>query len=163
MADENPDGCHAEASQALRDVLTAVAARVAAAEVRLNAAEQELARYAQGQLMARASLLIVEHPRVAAFGYSTHRTFSDPDLRPENPRCERRAIVQMRPASATDETAKADAEHAVGALLDDADPALLARLFDAKPGETATLTRETLTQRACVIAAAWRTATPHAP
>ncbi len=136
---------------ALELVLAAVAPRAAEAQQRLAAAEEDVRKYAELELVVQLAAMILEYPAVAAIGYTANAE-GDPD----QPSCELEGTVTMNPDAHEDDLAhEVDAEFELDNLLAGAGAAVAARVFEVKPGESATLHRDRLVQRAQAISTEW--------
>jgi hypothetical protein len=144
-------------SDALQRVLGAAAPRAAEAQQSVAAAEEEVRKYAQLDLVIRLALMILEHTAVAAIGYTTERGYAEAD--PDQPVYELHGTVTMNPDAPEDHQQELDAEWELDNLLAGAGFALAARVFDVNPGEPATLHRDRLEQRARAISSEWQDAT----
>jgi hypothetical protein len=156
MPEPNPD--NAPEYDALERVLTLVAPRAAKARERLAQAEEEIERYAQLELLVRLSMMILENRAVAAIGYTTERSYAQSD--PDQPYWELHGTVTMSPDASEDDLSEQEVnvEDELDNLLAGARAALAARVFEVNLGESATLSRGRLEERACAIAAEYHAA-----
>ncbi len=149
-------------SDALQRLLVAAAPRAAQAQQRLTEAEEDVRKFAQFELIVHLALMILEYPDVAAIGYTAERSYTEDD--PDQPVYELHGTVTMSPDASEDDLVdqQLNAEMELDNLLAGADPALAACVFQANPGESATLHRDRLEERARAISAEWQNATPPA-
>jgi hypothetical protein len=155
MPEPTPDS--ESQSDTLERVLDAAAPLAEQAQQRLAAAEEDVRKYAQLDLVVRFALMILDYPAVDAIGYTTERSYAEADR--DQPYYELHGTVAMNPDVPDTHQQEVHAESELDNLLAGAGFALAARVFDANPGESATLPRDRLEQRANAISNEWQNAT----